>query len=204
MGYKVVRYAYGRQDASYSNAVLQFQTQGVTHVIGDNASYVGLMVETQAQGYYPRYGMTSYNGGGILLQQVVPPSALAGALGVGWAPSVDVDAARDPGSTGPAYARCLATMRRHNVEVTSRAALAGALGICDGLQVMVQSMRAGGGFDGPHLTAGRATFSFDATATFSGTHNQGSITIPTAVRDYGYVTSCSCFTYLSKTNRPLT
>jgi hypothetical protein len=203
MGYKVTSYAYGRQDSSYANAVLQFQTAGVTHIIGDNASYVSLMVETQTQGYYPRYGMTSYNGGGILLQQVVPASALAGALGIGWAPSVDVDAAHDPGSTGPAYQGCVATMRRHRVDISSRAALSNALGICDGLNVMVQSMRAGGGFDGPHITAGRATFSFDATATFSGSHNQGAIAIPTAVRDYGYVTSCSCFAYLSKTNRPL-
>ena len=203
MGIPVVRYAYGRQDASYSNAVLKFQTAGVTHILGDNASYAGLMIETAAQGYYPRYGMTSYNGGGILLQQVAPAGALAGALGVGWAPSVDVDAKRDPGSTGPAYTRCTRTMARHGVDISTRAALAAALGICDGLEVMAQSMRAGGGFDGPHITTGRATFSFEATATFSGTHNQGSIAIPTAVRDYGYLSSCSCFAYLSKANRPL-
>jgi hypothetical protein len=203
MGYKVTRYAYGRQDASYQSAVLKFQSAGVTHIIGDNASYAQLMVQAQSQHYYPRYGMTSYNGGGVLLQQVAPAAELAGALGVGWAPSVDVDGAHDPGSTGPAYVRCLATMHRHQVDVTTRAALANALGICDGLQVLAQSMRAGGGFDGPHITAGRATFSFEATATFSGLHNEGSIAIPTAVRDYGYLTSCSCFAYLSKTNHPL-
>lgn len=203
LGYKVTSYAYGRQDASYQSAVLRFQSAGVTHVIGDNASYAQLMVQAQSQHYYPRYGMTSYNGGGVLLQQVAPAAELAGALGVGWAPSVDVDGAHDPGSTGPAYNRCLASMHRHQVDVSTRAALANALGICDGLQVLVQSMRAGRGFDGPHITAGRATFSFEATATFSGSHNDGSIAIPTAVRDYGYLANCSCFAYLSKSNHPL-
>jgi hypothetical protein len=203
MGYKVTTYAYGRQDASYQNAVLKFQTQGVTHVIGDNASYAGLMTETNSQGYYPRYGMTSYNGGGVLLQQAVPASALAGALGVGWAPSVDVDGAHDPGPTGPAYKACLDTMHKHQVEVTSRAALAGALGICDGLKVLAQSMNAGKGFDGPHITSGRGLFSFETTATFSSTHNEGSVAMPSAVRDYAYRSDCKCFVYVSKTNRSL-
>ena len=77
-------------------------------------------------------------------------------------------------------------MHRHSVDISTQAALANALGVCDALQVLAQSMNAGGGFDGPHITAGRARFSFDTSAT------------------YGYQTNCSCFVYVSKTNRSLT
>jgi hypothetical protein len=202
-GYQVTRYAYARQDSSYQNAVLKFQSSGVTHVIGDNGSYILLMRETQSQGYYPRYGLTSYNGGAILLQGNVPSSALAGALGVGWVPTVDVDAAHDPGSTGPAYTACVQTMHKHGVDISTRSALAWALGICDGLKVLAESMRAGGGFDGPHITAGRAGFSFQSTVSFSNRNNEGRIDMPSAVRDFGFQSSCTCFVYLSKANRSL-
>jgi hypothetical protein len=202
-GYKVTRYAYSRQDSSYQNAVLKFQSSGVTHVIGDNGSYILLMRETQTQGYYPRYGLTSYNGGAILLQGNVPSSALAGALGVGWVPTVDVDAAHDPGSTGPAYSACIQTMHKHGVDISTRSALAWALGICDGLKVLTQSMQAGSGFDGSHITAGRARFSFQSTVSFSNENNEGRIDMPSAVRDYGYQSGCSCFVYLSNANRSL-
>jgi hypothetical protein len=202
-GYKVTRYAYARQDSSYQNAVLKFQSSGVTHVIGDNGSYILLMRETQSQGYYPRYGLTSYNGGAILLQGNVPSSALAGALGVGWVPTVDVDAAHDPGTTGSAYTACTETMRRHGVDISTRSALAWALGICDGINVLAMSMRAGGGFDGPHISAGRAGFSFASTVSFSNNRNAGRLDMPSAVRDYGYRSDCSCFQYLSSANRSL-
>lgn len=203
MGFAVNKYAYARQDSTYENAVLQFKAAGVTHLIGDNASYVLLMRQTQAQGYYPRYGLTSYNGSGILLQQTAPASAMAGALGIGWVPTIDVDAAHDPGSTGTAYSSCLQTMKKHTVDVSTRSALANALGICDGLRVLVQSMQSGGGFDGPHITSGRGSFSFESAATFSNNNNAGRIDLPSAVRDLAFDSSCKCFLYLSKTNRSL-
>jgi hypothetical protein len=102
---------FGQMNAQLQNAVLQFQSAGVTHVIFDEyGAIIPFFFTTIAedQGFRPRYGFTSVNLPGTIEQQA-GPSQLRNALGVSWLPSQDVHTAKQDLRTGKggAYQQCL-------------------------------------------------------------------------------------------------
>lgn len=86
----------GAMAAAISNAVLRFRQNGVTHVlITDVSALVTVLFATSAssQGYYPRFGWLSPNGGQAAADLISDKRSLEGAVELGWYPAIDLNAA---------------------------------------------------------------------------------------------------------------
>jgi hypothetical protein len=129
-----------RTVADIGNAVLRFQTNGVTHVIlFDNAGGVTLFFGKAAanQQYYPRLGINTQNAMQTWLESGDLSAQQAnGAVGLGWAPNSDL-ATADTGAKSvwstPARTRCLDILRRNGINPPSHNAELIALMFCDRL-----------------------------------------------------------------------
>lgn len=112
VGHPSVHEVYGRDfhtvsDASglstdATNATVRFRREGVTHVlILDNGSGAATLFFTQAaenQGWRPRYGLNSNNGGQGIIEAGAPPAQFEDSVSLGWFPLLDVP----PGERDPA------------------------------------------------------------------------------------------------------
>jgi hypothetical protein len=187
--------------ADEAAAVLAFNNAGVTHVIGDY-SIVNFTQAAESQHYRPRYGFSSF-GGGAALKLFAPPGQLHGALGVGWAPSIDVDPAQDPGDVSPAATHCRQVMQQAN-QPSSVSLAWFAMGVaCDTFNffaaVIPKSGFSAAGFSGAAAALGSMPPSVTFSISFPGGRPDG----VGAVRDMGYGDDCGCFSYLSKQNHAL-
>ncbi|MCA1710598.1 MAG: hypothetical protein LC789_02735 [Actinobacteria bacterium] len=135
--------------AEVQNAVLRFRNNGVTHlIIIDTGGGLTLVFTTNSknQNYYPRLGVTSGSGlQGLYDAGTFTDRELAGAVGVGWAPSIDL-----PSKAGDAYAnaatkRCLAVLKERTGQqyaTTNEASV--ALGQCDEINLVAEAIRRAG------------------------------------------------------------
>jgi hypothetical protein len=112
----------GEMAASIGNAVLRFRQNGITHVlITDVSALVTVLFATAAanQGYYPRYGWLSPNGGQAAADLLSDKRSLQGAVELGWYPSIDLNAANQ--DIFPANAkRCAALFTSKGYKAQSR------------------------------------------------------------------------------------
>lgn len=136
---------YGAQAASVKSAELSFATNGVTHVIPfeENGSMsLFFLTNARTQGYYPRYGINTGSAFEALLESGnTAPSKkqMAGAVGFGWFPSVDLPAKYNP-ANGP-YSNdnrrhCLKVMADNGIKFTSGNAESIALASCAELYLL--------------------------------------------------------------------
>ena len=199
--------SYSFKDGSeMSSAVLQFRGRGVTHVISTDGALLAFMLSADDQGYRPRYALSSFLTPSALLEGVAPPRQLIGSIGVGWSPSVDVADANDPGDTGPGEQECKQMLAKGGQTFAGkRLAEAVAFAFCDGLRLIAAGARAGGGLTGPQITAGvqQAGPKLSSAFGFGNGLGPGRYFLPGAVRDIGYVESCRCFRYSSRTSIPI-
>ncbi|MDT7572936.1 MAG: hypothetical protein QOE05_3110 [Actinomycetota bacterium] len=190
----VYQYASG---GDMSSAVLQFSGNGVTHVITVNSDLLPFQLSANSQQYRPRYAVTTVNAPQAFLESNSPPGQNNGAVGVGWAPSFDVNDANDNVTT-PAEKECLAIMAKGGQTFSGkRLAETVAFAFCDGLRLMVGGAAAGGGLDGLSLYAGvqRIAASFESAFSFATGLGPGRLYVPGGVRDMTFVSGCSCFRY---------
>jgi hypothetical protein len=196
----------GAGSGTESAAAFQFRSRGITHVIGTGLNTYLFMTPAQAQGYHPRYGVSTFNAPGVLLQDNVPKPQLAGALGIGVDPTGDVDAAHDPGMVSGPERSCLATMRAAGQNFGARR-LAAAVGLfdCDVFRLLKRSMLAGGGLDPSAIVRGvqRGGRGFVPAETFASGLGPGRFALAGSARDLGWDAHCVCFRYLSRINHPL-
>jgi ABC-type branched-subunit amino acid transport system substrate-binding protein len=78
--------------ASASSGVLRFRQNRITHVLFvPSGAEIPLLylAAAESQGYRPKYGFTSLDAP-YFIRDSVPHSQLAGAVGVGWGPAVDL------------------------------------------------------------------------------------------------------------------
>ena len=185
----------------FQSAVLQFRNSGITHVLCDSADFSLFMIQAQSQQFRPRYGISSYAAPQPFVQTLAPPSQLAGALGVGSAPTIDVSAPEDPGHTeGGKY--CYKALADGGQTFSGkRFAEAVALALCDGLRATVAAAKASGGLTGPDIVRGIATAgpTFPTAFAFVSGLSPTNSALPGAGRDLGYDGGCSCWTYRGRT-----
>lgn len=201
----VVVYAFA-EGGDMSPAVLNFNGNGVTHVIASNADLFPFQLAANNQGYRPRYGVTSYNAPVTFLQTNSPPGQNNGALGVGWSTSLDVDDRNDPGDTNPGERECRQVMAKAGHTFTGkRLAEAVAFAFCDGINLIVTGAVAGGGLTGAQIYQGvlKQAPSFRTAFGFSNALGPKRLFIPGAVRPLAFHTECACFRYGGKQNLPL-
>jgi hypothetical protein len=202
----VFRYAPSgsQQQSDFQSAVLQFRQAGVTHVLSDGANISLFMIQASSQRYRPRYALSSYSAPQPFVQTLAPKDQLAGAVGIGSSPTIDVNLADDPGPT-PGSAWCLKALKDggQTFNGDKRFAQAIAFALCDGFRMLVAAAKAGGGLTGPQLVqgVGIAGPTFPTSFAFSSGFAPGVSTLPGSARDLAYNVPCACFRYGRTTTR---
>lgn len=187
----------GPQDAP--GIVLAAKSDNITHVFSIAASLLFFGVTAEEQRYRPRYAVTSGNAPG-LLQGTVPKEQLSGSLGVGWAPTVDVDFERDPGAVSSAQGRCRKLMENAGQSTRNRSELFSMLSLCDAFTFLATAVDKGGLSAGAVHRGVEAMGSISPAVTFRIAFPNGRPYGGSAVRDLGYGDACECFQYLSGKN----
>nr|MDP9102046.1 ABC transporter substrate-binding protein [Actinomycetota bacterium] len=194
-----VIYQYSDPSQGQASSVYYFHGNGVTHVVVTDVELTAFQNAAESQHYHPRYGITSYNDpySNLEASGLTPTGANNGAMGVGWAPNLDVGDPNDPGESAGGHV-CNAILKAANQNMVSkRLAHLYAFSICDAFRVIAMGAGAGRGFSPQAIAAGVAqtggSFSpangFAPALTGSRPYMQG------AVRDLSWVTSCSCMRY---------
>jgi len=200
--------------ASINSAVLRFQSEGIDHVIlfdgsaGINSSGVLVLLwltRSYAQGYHPIYGLNSTSGFSTLASDY-PKSQMLGSLGVGWVPSLDLDASDYAALPQSAAAKlCLSIMSAAGQAATSATDQSGQFEICDFLFFLQQALA---GITGP-LNVSTALAAIDSVGTSYPVISTFGIDLSASqhdgaelVRDTAYVSSCNCYRYTSPPYNP--
>lgn len=185
-------------EAALQSAVLKLRSNNVDHlVVVDNGGAMTLLLANNlySQGYFPRLAGTSSNGFQALLSGgSIQPQVMRGMVGAGWEPVIDLPFS-DKGAT-PRRASCLKLMRAGSQSFSDANSEAVALGYCDKLRFLANSMTVAG-----TLTPAAYLSAIDRVGAFetarglgsyfaSGRHNGGS-----AFQDMVFSSGCSCVAY---------
>jgi ABC-type branched-subunit amino acid transport system substrate-binding protein len=185
--------------AAEPNAVLRFKASGVNRVMFMDTGGMALtfMPQAESQGYRPRYAMHSYSSP-ALVQGAAAKQQLAGALAVGWLPSVDVAAAQRPRPNAPA-AICISMMQKAGQDISSDSARSSALNYCDRTFLLQAAADVAPSFTPAGFMAGftRLRSSYESAVGFAQdfrTRRDG----PSVLRLSAYRADCGCFTYVGR------
>lgn len=191
-------YQYADRTQGQQSSVLYFAGNDVTHIIVTNVELLAFQNSATGQGYQPRYGISTFNAP-FGLEGSSPAGQNNGALGVGWAPSLDVAEARNPGVTGPAQQACIDRMAAAGQTFRGKALAATlAFSMCDAILLLTQGVTAGGGFDGAAIRTGMIQVSPSYQTAYGFGRNALSASklfVPGSVRGLQWDGACSCFQY---------
>jgi hypothetical protein len=188
--------------AQIPSTMLRFKSNNVTHVLLPESAYLFTPV-AERQAYRPRYALTTLDGLSSLTITTSPAEQLRGALGVGWFPTSDVDAAHDPGDVSPNETRCKNVMAAAGFGTTDRLTLTTQLIVCELFYVLADGLRRVGSVTASALQDGIASLGtgFQPVFTFFERYGPGRYDGAGAARDLGYDNGCACFVYLDGINR---
>lgn len=193
--------------ASASNAVLKFNTSGVTHtLVFDEDGVLSLLFANNAesQNYRPRHGVNSQNGTQALVDVgAYPRGQLPGMVGIGWFPGIDITPAENT-DDGPysndSRRRCIALYKAAGVSYEGANAAVIALGTCTQFWWLREVMSKVTVFnrDGVLAAAHRMGSSFESASgqfvlRIDADHHDG----VGAVRHWAYRPECGCMRYTS-------
>jgi hypothetical protein len=185
-----------------NSAVLRFRSEGVTHVIPDGLNLLLFPQTAESQSFRPRYAISTASAP-ILIQSAAPPEQMAGALGVGYFPSYDVQTPDDPGDISPAAAHCREVQKAAGGDTDQRESWNLMSKACDGFAFVAAAIERGGLTAQGVWQGAQAMGSMPPVGTFAITFGGGRSDGPAAVRDLGYVAECSCFRFVGQTNQPM-
>ena len=186
-----------------TSAELRFSNEHIDLVVfvsPGGAAETYFMSNAQTQGYHPKYGIWSADSPSVLAT-TAPKSQLAGSIGVGYLPGLDVAAAQDPTAQTPAAKSCLALGKKMGLDESG---LGNALvrTSCDVFLTLQRVMATAG------ATTSTAVFeqavdaigsSFSPASTFAirwvTTHHDAAA----GYRNLSYNSGCSCFVYAGST-----
>jgi hypothetical protein len=177
--------------ATTQSAVLKFASEGITHVFGASAFFLR---DAESQHYRPRYAYLPALG--AFGAENSPAEQLNGAMTVGWAPTIDVNTAQDPGDT-PGAAHCRSVMKAAGITPGNRQDLGLMYSVCDAVYAFRAALTAGQTPSVYGLRRGYEALGtrFGPALTFNNflapNHHYG----VDAVRDVAWDTPCGCFTY---------
>lgn len=192
--------------SAIQSATLRFREEGVTHVLPFETQGAGVGTffaqGADQQKYYPRYGLTSGNGAQVLLDAGLwPKSQLAGAIGFGWLPLVDVrniDNPDDGPDSNSARRSCLKLMKDAGVDAGSAIVKRQALESCNTIRLLKAATEAGGPavtrasfLTGVHRLGGSFQSGTTFTTRFGPSHHDG----VAQVRPFAYTPACGCIRY---------
>ena len=187
-----------------TNAELRFSTEHIGLVLfvsPGGAAETYFMNTAQTQGYKPKYGIWSSDSP-YVLATTAPKAQLAGSIGVGYLPGLDVASAQDPTASTPAGKTCLALGTSLGLDESG---LGNGLvrAACDVFLIMQRAMNAD-----PAATSSTAALeqaidsigaSFSAASTFAINWRSGHHDAAGGYRNLAYDSGCSCFEYSGAT-----
>lgn len=191
--------------ADINNAVLRFQTDGITHVLildGPSGLCAGGCLTTlflqraEKQQYRPRYGFNGNNGiQGLRDSGLVPDEQLKRSINVEW--SDDDETADEGWHLNKTREQCYALMRKHDVPMENVNQKGFARFACEQLGMMVEGAgRLGKAvLNAPNFTAAVNTIGWDFQSAsayavhFSAAQHDGI----SAARNQKFVESCNCY-----------
>lgn len=190
---------FGSTSSQVSAAILRFRASGVERVLFlENAGILPFfwLSEAEAQGYRPRYGLTSIDIPTTLSSQS-PPDQLQGALVVGFNPANDVYPRDNPG--GAAWERCQARTDAGSINKGGPIYTFFTDPICDTFQFLEHVV--------PRLRDATAAALAEATHTLGASYESpqalltrfgpGRFDGASAVRLAAFDDGCVCFRYTS-------
>ena len=189
--------------AGIDNAVLKLSADGVDHVfLNDGNGSLSLLFQNYAlsQHYFPRYGGTSGNGWQTLLSAGdLPKQTMAGAMGIGWQPLLDLPFEQGAGPYATTARKlCFALFTRHGYNHTDAASAAGQAEGCDVGYLLAVALRSSRG----PLDMDVATRAIEALGrTYPVASGLGSLFAPGQHDGTGawsfmsYGDACSCMSY---------
>lgn len=188
----------GPSVSAVQSAVLRFRSDGVTHAmfLAHGMSFMFMTVAEQ-QGYRPAYALSSVDEAALLLQGTVPPAQLEKARGLGWRPTADVDAGKDPGGN-PTVVRCKHVMARAGQDVSTRVKQESAYAYCDGL-FLLQAAGGRGALDRQSAVTRIESLgtTYRSALALRSRFGPGRHDGPMALRPFAFRSDCSCFAYTS-------
>jgi hypothetical protein len=184
--------------AAVANAELKFATSGVTHVFfaGPGGGVpVYFMSAAQSQGYKPTYALSSWDAPSVV-GQLAPQEQLKGTLGQGYLPSLDVNAAQDPGGTAATKA-CLAIYSEAGFDMSNRIATGTMLAACDTFLMAKKALDGQASITAATFAAGveRIGSDFVPAGTFATRMRPDAHDGAAGYRFLVFDSGCSCFTY---------
>lgn len=189
-------------EGALQNAMLRLRGDGVDHVVlVDNGGAMTLLFSNDAfsQHYFPRYAGSSANGFQALLDGGdIQAATMAGAVGAGWEPVIDLpfaSSAKGPFMT-TTRATCLALMQRNGQSFSDSNSEAVALGYCDKLHFFQRAEQLAG-------AVGLAAFesAVDRVGSFASYRGLGSTFAPgwhdgaSTYVDLVFDGTCGCMSY---------
>jgi hypothetical protein len=192
----------GGLGSDMQNAVLRFQTRGITHVVFVSGSVEGnamflFATAAETQGYHPTYLLTSAAAAAVQ-EANTPKAQLANAYGVGWIPALDVG--HSP-LTGAAAKRCLQDLHSTSgIMPQSAVDRYYAASTCDVFAMYDAVLRADRGASdarsvmaavGGLGTGFAAAASFGESTDFRGGRRTGAA----QARQFAWTAACGCFDY---------
>lgn len=191
---------YSSNSADVSGYVLRMKSDNVTHVLFCDLGLFVFATQAETQQYRPRYGVSTFNTPVLFLQGVVPDAQLAGAMGSGFDPTLDVDAQHDPSKAEmPAIAQCESIAKADGLTYNSQRRFAhGVLyDTCDILQLIATAAKHAGALDGPAIVRGlgAAGATWRAAVTWRSGLSPAVHAMPAAARDIYFEGGCKCFQY---------
>lgn len=199
----VVVYKYKDAGKEAEGAVLQMRDAGVTHLVALQGRTFLFATAAEAQGFRPRYALTTGNGPNEAMQKLAPAPQNIGAMGFGTNPGQDVD---DPSKAAtPGRELCLGILKDGGVVEGERFAENIALTICDSIRLVADASVAGGDFTDEAILAGVAKIGpdFKGAVTFKSGLGADSSVFAGAGEDFAYDTTCSCYQYTSNAPRDI-
>jgi ABC-type branched-subunit amino acid transport system substrate-binding protein len=182
----------------YQSAVLRMKAKNITHVQFIDVSglmAIQFMQHAESQLFRPRYGLSTGNSLAAVVASA-PPAQLRRALAIGWMPSLDVDAAHDPGGR-PGAAQCLQIIRAAGLAMNDRIAETLALWTCDSLFFLKAALDAAPDVSAAGFRAGaeRLAGAYQSASAFATFFGPGRYDGVAAARNLVFDDGCSCFVY---------
>lgn len=203
---KIVLQGAPRGGTEATSYVVRFRNEGVTNVLflGEAALYpLFFMRAADTQGYRPKYALNTDQAPAASLQVAAPAGQLRNAIGMGWTPILDVDAAHDPGPVNANNSLCLDLMRRAGQDMASRQPQITALGYCHGLFWLRQALASATDITVGGLAQGVAALgtSFNSPGVYGTRYSATMHDGVDAYREFAFQTGCNCFVYTSPPKR---
>ncbi|MHB8449527.1 MAG: hypothetical protein ACYDAQ_03540 [Mycobacteriales bacterium] len=191
----------GQTVTQIQSAELNFRAAGVTNVLflAPAGGAYFFMTDAEEQHAAFRYGLTSVDEPGALLEPMAPKDQLAASTTLGYWPVLDVDTAQQP-TANPNTRLCNAILAGAGQPSTGAAAIS-AYGYCDGLFLLRLAISSStGAISGPVIAYAveklgtRYTSAYSFATELTSTQHDGAA----AYRDITFdATGCGCFRYTS-------